>query len=177
MIELRPFGDEGSSRLLHWVRSERELIQWAGSQLFRFPLTEEQLLAYLRAGKRDPPASRIFEAFDTLGGVVVGHCELGAINRSNRTATLCRILVDPARRGTGICLPMVKAALRFGFEEENLRRIELRVYSFNESAIRCYERAGFQREGYLRRAQLVGDEVWDVVVMGILKEEWLPSDR
>jgi RimJ/RimL family protein N-acetyltransferase len=53
-----------------------------------------------------------------------------------------------------------------------MRRIDLRVYGFNTAAIRSYEKAGFIREGLLRKAQLISGRYCDVVVMGILEEEW-----
>ena len=63
-------------------------------------------------------------------------------------------------------------ALRVGFTELGLRRIDLRVYGFNEPAIHCYEKAGFVKEGLLRKSQKVGDRYWDTIVMAILREEW-----
>jgi RimJ/RimL family protein N-acetyltransferase len=50
------------------------------------------------------------------------------------------------------------------------------VYGFNSSGIRCYEKAGFVKEGIMCKSQKVGDQYWDTVVMAVLREEWL-SDR
>ncbi len=57
------------------------------------------------------------------------------------------------------------------------RRIDLRVYALNSPAIRCYEAAGFQREGVLREGVRVGEELWDVVLMSILRQEWNARER
>lgn len=94
------------------------------------------------------------------------------INRDQRTASLCRIIVDPARRGEGLCRALVGELLRRGFGELGLRRIDLRVYAHNSAAERCYTTAGFVREGVLRQATLVDGMLWDVVLMGLLREEW-----
>jgi len=67
---------------------------------------------------------------------------------------------------------MVSEALRAGFAELGLRRIDLQVYGFNASAIRCYEGLGFSKEGCLRQYVKNGDELWDLVWMGMLREEW-----
>jgi RimJ/RimL family protein N-acetyltransferase len=59
-----------------------------------------------------------------------------------------------------------------GFEQLRLHRIDLVVFDFNTSAIACYERAGFVKEGYLREARRFGEEYWSLVQMSILETEW-----
>jgi RimJ/RimL family protein N-acetyltransferase len=153
------------------ISSPDLLIQWAGPQLFTYPLTESQLKAYLQDGQGDNPKSKIFKVVSETAEVV-GHIELGAINGENGTASICRVFLDPGWRGRGICVEMVRRVLEIGFHQLNLRRIDLRVYGFNQAAIGCYERAGLVREGVLRKVQRVGDQYWDTVIMAILREEW-----
>lgn len=171
-ITLRAFSESDASRLIGWMTSADLLIQWAGPSQFTFPLTEIQLKHYMDGAKGEQPTRRIFTA-TIEDGCVAGHIELGAINRENRTATVCRVFISPHVRGKGYCHPMVHEALKIGFEELDLRRIELRVYSFNKAAIQCYLKAGFVKEGLLRKSQKVGDHFWDTVLMAILVEEWI----
>jgi RimJ/RimL family protein N-acetyltransferase len=152
------------------------MLQWAGPTEFVFPLTDDQLRRYLSGSDEPHSFRKIFTAISE-DGKVCGHIELGAINYVNQTASLCRVFVAPEYRGKGLCAPMVESVLEFGFEELRLRRIELRVYAFNFSAIRCYERSGFVREGLLRKSQKVDDQYWDAVVMGILREEWKNANQ
>ena len=56
-------------------------------------------------------------------------------------------------------------------------RIELSVLPDNDRAIRCYERAGFTREGLLRRYIYQRGEYQDVVLMSALHEEWAARRR
>jgi RimJ/RimL family protein N-acetyltransferase len=172
MVTLRPVVEEDIPRLLRWVSSPRMLVQWAGPDLFRFPLDVDQLLAYVRMGDGECATMRLFAVEDADTGAVVGHCELGAINREQGTASVCRVLLDPERRGSGFCLPMMQEVLRVAFREYGLRRVSLRVAGHNTAAIRCYERAGFVREGLLRKATMVDGQYWDVVVMAVLRDEW-----
>ena len=172
MILLRPFSRNGYERLIHWVDSERALVQWSGPLLFRYPLTIEQLDRYCTLATGGEPGSLIYEAVHAETGSVVGHCELGVINREQHTASACRILIDPASRGQGICRPLMEQLLKIGFGDLRCRRIDLRVYALNRPAILCYERAGFVREGVLRQGVRVGEELWDVVLMSILHQEW-----
>ena len=62
--------------------------------------------------------------------------------------------------------------LKHGFETLNLNRIMLQVYEDNPRAIRCYEKAGFIHEGSLRQARYHNGRYYDVLNMGILREEW-----
>ena len=51
-------------------------------------------------------------------------------------------------------------------------RVFLRVLAYNELAIRLYRRLGFKEEGRLR-AQVWREGAWhDVLVMGLLWDEW-----
>jgi RimJ/RimL family protein N-acetyltransferase len=102
----------------------------------------------------------------------VGHVELDAIERRHRTATLTRVLVSPAHRGRGLGGALTAAALERGFEGEGLHRIQLRVFDFNASAISCYERLGFRREGLLRETRRIGQTWWSSLVMSLLEDEW-----
>jgi RimJ/RimL family protein N-acetyltransferase len=171
MVELVAFTENDFPRLLGWIQSPELLVQWAGPGQFTYPLTRRQLKAYLRLSRGKRPRSMIYKVVHGAAEVA-GHIELGAINRQNGTASVCRVFLDPNWRGRGICAEMVRGVLATGFGELGLRRIDLRVFGFNKAAIRCYERAGLVREGLLRKAVRVGDQCWDTVLMGILREEW-----
>ncbi len=171
MVKLIPFTPVDFPRLLFWITSPELLVQWAGPSQFTYPLDESQLNNYLQMGEGKSPVSMIFKIAGE-GGEALGHIELGSINRLNSTASLCRVFVDPACRGKGICVEAVRQVLAIGFGELGLRRIDLRVYSFNTAALRCYERTGLVREGLLRQAQRLGDQVWDTLMYGMLREEW-----
>ena len=54
-------------------------------------------------------------------------------------------------------------------------RNNVRVFDFNVAAIAAYERIGFVREGTCREAVRVGQEVWDVVIMSLLRRGWPAS--
>jgi RimJ/RimL family protein N-acetyltransferase len=82
------------------------------------------------------------------------------------------VMVDPARRGQRFGRAMVSQALRYGFEQLGLHRIELLVFDFNSTAIRVYEREGFVKEGHLREARSIGGKYWSLDLMGVLESEW-----
>ena len=65
----------------------------------------------------------------------------------------------------------------FGFGELRLERIELQVYAGNARARRSYEKAGFALEGTLRNRHFAEGRYQDVLIMGILRDEWAAQDR
>lgn len=103
----------------------------------------------------------------------MGNIELASIGKTPRSAVLSRVVVgDPARRGRGIGRRMVEHALEVAFGELGLERVELRVFTFNEPAIRCYERVGFEREGLLLALRCFASERWDALTMVMLETAW-----
>ncbi len=171
MIKLTPFTVADFPRLIQWINSPELLVQWSGPVMFTYPLNVTQLQTYLEMGRGDAPEALIYTVRDEEDAPV-GHIELGVINRPNGTASVCRVFVSPTARGRGLCVPMLQALLRVGFDELCLRRIDLRVYTFNTPAIACYERVGFVHEGMLRQCLRVGEQIWDMALMGMLREEW-----
>jgi RimJ/RimL family protein N-acetyltransferase len=66
----------------------------------------------------------------------------------------------------------MRVVLRYAFNELGLHRISLGVFEYNPRAIRSYEKAGFTNEGRERKVLNRDGKRYDVVDMGILREEW-----
>src|SRR4051794_20634687 len=174
MIRLEYFGREDFKQLIEWIDSEHLLTNWAGS-LFRYPLTEDSLEWYIRdtntIGFSD---AFIYKGVDTTTGKTVGHISLGGISEKNKAGRISRVLVgNTAERGKGVCTGMLRSILKVGFDDLGLHRISLGVYDFNKSAIRCYEKAGFVKEGLMRDVlRYDNDAYWSLWEMSILEDEW-----
>jgi len=168
-LRFRPFERMDFPRILQAMDTPQALMQWAGP-LFAFPVDEAQLESYRLSAEQQPAPRRIFTAC-LSGGEAVGHIELNEID--GYSARLCRVFIKPSRRGQGLGRAMVRQALHVAFDELGLERVDLGVFDFNTAAIRCYRAEGFVREGHLRRARRVGQEVWDLDLMAILRDDWL----
>ncbi|MBG6334047.1 GNAT family N-acetyltransferase, partial [Pseudomonas aeruginosa] len=101
----------------------------------------------------------------------IGHCQL-LFDRRNGVVRLARIALAPSARGQGLGLPMLEALLAEAFADADIERVELNVYDWNAAARHLYRRAGFREEGLRRSATRVGRERWNVVLMGLLRQEW-----
>ena len=61
---------------------------------------------------------------------------------------------------------------RYAFEELGLHRLTLNVFAYNTRAIRAYEKIGYQVEGRVPESIHREGKRWDMVFMGLLREEW-----
>ncbi|GIM29385.1 N-acetyltransferase [Clostridium polyendosporum] len=66
----------------------------------------------------------------------------------------------------------INILLDYLFMYRNAQRIELEVVSYNERAIRCYERCRFIIEGTKRKKYFCRGQYHDVLIMGILREDY-----
>jgi len=102
---------------------------------------------------------------------LIGSCQLHSIDDVHRSAELQIRIGEPSQRGQGYGTEAVRLLLSFAFKDLNLHRVYLHVFSTNAAAISLYEKAGFVREGLLRKAAHIDGAYVDVVTMGILREE------
>ena len=109
------------------------------------------------------------------GNRLIGSCQLHNISSVHRSAELQIRLGDVAVRGKGHGTEAVQLLLNHAFRDLNLHRVYLHVFAGNEAALRVYEKVGFVKEGVLRRAAHIDGQYVDVVVMGILADEWRPD--
>lgn len=139
------------------------------------PLAKESVKKWfekeLEEGRVSAFAIRTLENDRLLGDV-----GLGGISWSHGDAFLGIGIGDRDFWGKGYGSDAMRLALRYAFTELNLRRVTLNVYEYNLRAIRCYEKLGFQHEGRVRKYLSREGRRWDLVYMGILKEEWLTSN-
>ncbi|MFO1458390.1 MAG: GNAT family protein [Verrucomicrobiota bacterium] len=80
----------------------------------------------------------------------------------------------PPFRGKGLGRRLVREVLSQVFAV-SLKRVELEVYASNKVAIGLYEREGFVMEGRKRLARILDGAEDDILIMGLLRDEWLPS--
>ncbi len=68
-------------------------------------------------------------------------------------------------------------AIRYAFEELNLHRLQLTVFSYNARAKRMYEKLGFIKEGSYREFLERRGRRHDLELYGMLKREWMEKEH
>lgn len=107
-----------------------------------------------------------------IDGKVVGDCGLHDRDRRSRVAALGIGIYDPEYVGRGYGRTAAGLLLDWSFRIENYERIWLDTWATNERAIRCYRALGFVEEGRMRRQLFANGQYVDMVVMGLLRDQW-----
>jgi len=101
----------------------------------------------------------------------IGNVGLHNFDWKNRSAIFGIVLGEKAYWGQGYGTDAARAMLNFAFGTLNLHRVELEVFEYNPRAMRCYEKAGFRREGTRRKSHFYEGRYWDAHIMAVLREE------
>lgn len=112
------------------------------------------------------------EVEQEAGRALAGTCCLVGIDWVSRLAELRIRIGDSQVWGHGVGTEATRLLVAYGFTDLNLERIWLRVYASNGRAVHMYVKMGFQQEGRLRRAAYIHGTLEDVLLMGLLREEW-----
>jgi RimJ/RimL family protein N-acetyltransferase len=171
MVTFAQFTEADIARLISWISSAELLGLWAAAA-FSHPLTQAQMETHLR--QRSSRGEFVFKVLDK-DQLVVGHVELGSVDKYHRSLRIGRVFVAPDHRRRGIGAHLMRAALAVAFDQLKMHRVELSVFDFNHAAIACYERVGFHREGVRREIFRSSDRYWSEIVMSILAAEWYAS--
>lgn len=105
--------------------------------------------------------------------LLIGQVDLSGVDWVARNCWVGIGIGDPAYWGKGYGSDAMNEILRFGFEWLNLNRVSLTVFEYNERAYRSYLKCGFKEEGRLRQWMQRSGERFDLIFMGILREEWM----
>jgi RimJ/RimL family protein N-acetyltransferase len=116
-------------------------------------------------------------AIEAGDGTYIGNIGLHDIQRENRQAMLGIIIGEKAYWDQGYGSDAIRALLGWAFGYLNLNRVYLTAYAYNERAIRCYRKCGFQHEGTLRQARYSDGQYFDEWMMGILRDEFLAEQK
>ncbi|WP_313138524.1 GNAT family protein [Myroides sp.] len=154
MIILKPFTKTDAPIIIDWNFTEEELLQFGGTA-FTHPLTEDQVLAFMKVEN-----SLFFKAIDTDNDTVIGVGEI--ILMENNATKLARIVVgDRNNRGKGYGQKMMQAFVDYCLNDIQSDSVILNVFDWNIGAIKCYEKIGFTfADVTMRSFDLPNGEQW-----------------
>ena len=167
-IRLRKMSSEDVS-IYHKWRNDIEVMQFTNPSLDVFTYAETEKFV-----------NSITESHNSKGYMIeevktdkpIGVTSLINIDYGNRNAECIIDIGDKDYWSKGFGREAFKLLLDFSFNELNLHKIYLRVFSFNERAIKLYQNLGFYEEGKLKE-QLYRDGAWhDIIFMGVLKRNY-----
>jgi ribosomal-protein-alanine N-acetyltransferase len=80
--------------------------------------------------------------------------------------------VVPSERRKGYCSEALMIMVDYLFLSRSVVRLQARTDARNLASQRVLEKAGFKKEGVLRKATFIRGDWRDLFVYGILREEW-----
>lgn len=166
-IYFRPLEPGDGVSVARWLR-EHEL---GGRFASGLPMSEEagqRHVENLTRDERQVAAAIARRADDKLLGVI----RIYNLQPQRRSGGY-RLALDPEARGAEkIALESTRLVLDYVFETLGLNRLWIHELAAAEGVRKRYAKAGFTEEGILRQEAFQDGRYEDVVVMGMLRDEW-----
>ncbi|MCX5287090.1 MULTISPECIES: GNAT family N-acetyltransferase [unclassified Streptomyces] len=102
---------------------------------------------------------------------LIGEALLWSIDTHNRTAHV-GIALRPAFRGRGLAVDVLHTLCEYGFTVRGLQRLQIETLTDNTPMLAAAARAGFEREGTLRRSAWAYGTYADEAILGLLANAW-----
>ncbi|KYH29616.1 MULTISPECIES: GNAT family N-acetyltransferase [Clostridium] len=160
---LRAYREEDIARATELV-NDKELKKFLVNGI-PFPMTQWEEEEWIRSQKGNENGEYNFAIEDIKTGKYIGGCGIHKVNWLSRVATVGIMIGDKNYWGKGYGTDAMKVLMKFIFEDMNMNKIRLSVFSFNERAKRCYEKCGFQVEGILKKEIFKEGKYYDEIIM------------
>ncbi len=152
--------------------------------LIHYPLSQADEQGWFEHMLALPPDERVMgievkePAPDGSGDTwrLIGSCAFDHIDWRIQAAEFGIVIGEKSYWNRGYGTDAVRLLLHHGFNTLNLNRIFLHVFDNNPRAIRAYEKAGFTLEVRERQAEYRHGKYIDLLLMGILKSEYLARE-
>lgn len=168
-VELNAVEDEDFMSIRNWFNDAYFLRFY--DMIPAMPMSQEKVKSVLQY--YDESENRfLFAIREKETGKIIGLAGFDDVLWSNGTATVFIGIGETVHQGRGFGKEAMKLLIDFGFNELNFYRIQLNVISYNEKAIKMYEKLGFVREGAYRQLIQRDGSRYDLYLYGLLKNEW-----
>ena len=156
----------------------RQLRDWRNQSYVRKSCREYLLLnmenqvQWFKSLHKKPPNNIMF-GIENKKGELIGVCGLTWIDWKNRNAEVSIYIGEKDWQGKGVANESIDLLLQYGFNTLNMHKIYAMIFAFNEASITLFEKSGFILEGSQRESHYIDGKYWNVLLYGILKEEYL----
>lgn len=166
-IYLSPINVEDKELYVKWLNDFSVTDGLGGSCKLENLITEQEWIQESLKKKENQFAIVKLENEELIGG-----CGFHEVDHIKRIGTLGIFIGEEQNRGKGYGKEALNLLLEFGFQYLNLNNIMLHVFSFNERAIHCYKKIGFQEIGRRRQSNFLNGTYYDTIYMDMLKSEF-----
>ncbi len=114
-----------------------------------------------------------YAVVDLKNDRLLGTCGFLSVDHLNQTGEVGLFIGVKDVWGQGYGAEALSLLVDYGFRVLNLHNVMLQVRSYNERAIRCYEKIGFARFGVRTGAILREGQRHDMIYMEITADRWI----
>ncbi len=171
LIKLRAYKESDIERAVEFINDE-EVKKFLDSNI-PFPITKWEEEEWVKSRKSNSEYTYDFAIEDLETGKYIGGCSINECNLKSRNCTIGIMIGDKEYWGKGYGSDSLKVLIKFIFEEVNMNKIKLNVFSFNSRAIACYKKVGFVEEGILKKELYRNGKYHDIILMSLFKEDWI----
>ncbi|HEU0080447.1 MAG TPA: GNAT family protein [Candidatus Paceibacterota bacterium] len=165
---LRPLEEGDLPLLTRWI-NDPEVTRYLTAYLPQSLESEKEWFAKLKSNKNE-----VTLGICTLDGTLIGVMGTHHINWKDGTTTTGAFIGEKKLWGKGYGTDAKMQLLNYCFNELGLRKIMSRVIAFNGRSLAYSKHCGYVVEGTSRLEVFKGGQYWDVIDLGLFKEEWLP---
>lgn len=166
-LQLVPFSpDHISADYLSWL-NDKQLMRFSRQKFFTH--TQESSSAYLSSFENSPNLFWAVETKDTHQciGTLTAY-----IDEHHHTADLGLMIGHPDARGKGYGLQAWTLAVKYLFNNRQIRKITGGTNSLNQAMINIMQNAGMVQEGCQKEQELIEDKPTDILYFGLINEHW-----
>ncbi|MCD2345474.1 GNAT family N-acetyltransferase [Clostridium guangxiense] len=165
---LRAYKEEDIKLAAKYINDEEMMKYYEDEIPFPVTLWEKEKLIKSKGGIGEYN----FAIEDRETRKYIGECNIQKVNLITRTALVGIMIGDREYWGQGYGTDAMRVLLKFIFQNMNMHKVKLRVFSFNERAIKSYEKCGFKVEGILKDEIFKDGKYYDEVLMAVFEKEF-----
>lgn len=136
-----------------------------------YPMTEAELGKWLASAAEDK-STFLFGVRALEGDDLLGYLELDGVDWQHGVCGMGLGFGLRANWGKGYGYEATQLGLRYAFDELNLHRVQITVFSYNDRSLALVDKVGFQREGVFRERLQRDGQRHDMYLYGLLRREW-----
>ena len=137
-----------------------------------FPMTLWEEEEWIKSQKGNKNGEYNFAIEDIETNNYIGGCGINEVNWTTRVATVGIMIGNKDYWNKGYGTDAMRVLIKFIFENMNIRKIKLNVFSFNLRAQKCYEKCGFKVEGVLKDEIFKDSKYYDEIIMSVFRSEY-----
>ena len=167
-IVLRPIKLSDAIDYVKWFK-DKEVVRFLGAKLLN--IKEKGVRDYFKKVLKNK--NKLIFAIVAPDQKHIGNTSIH-LDKTNKRSDFGIVIGDKNYWGRGYATECLKILSDYIFGKLKYNRLQLTVFTGNKRAIQAYQKAGFKKEGILRKHiyAWIGRKYCDEYVMSILKNEW-----